>query len=64
MSMRKGSEEPLHIDTGPLTLTEPMTLCASWVALEDVQPDSGEFEYVPGHPPRSRDTPPRRGQGP
>jgi hypothetical protein len=48
MSMRKGSEEPLHVDTGPLTLTEPMTLCASWVALEDVQPDSGEFEYVPG----------------
>jgi Phytanoyl-CoA dioxygenase (PhyH) len=48
MSMRKGSEEPLHIDTGPLTLTEPMTLCASWVALEDVKPDSGEFEYAPG----------------
>ncbi len=48
MSMRKGSEEPLHIDTGPLTLTEPMALCASWVALEDVQPNSGEFEYVPG----------------
>jgi ectoine hydroxylase-related dioxygenase (phytanoyl-CoA dioxygenase family) len=48
MSMRKGSEEPLHIDTGPLTLTEPMTMAASWVALEDVQPHSGEFEFVPG----------------
>jgi phytanoyl-CoA hydroxylase len=48
MSMRKGSEEPLHVDTGPLTLTEPMTLCGSWVALEDVQAGSGEFEYVPG----------------
>lgn len=48
MSMRKGSEEPLHIDTGPLTLTEPMTMAASWVALEDVQPRSGEFEFVPG----------------
>jgi phytanoyl-CoA hydroxylase len=48
MSMRWGSEEPLHIDTGPLSLTEPMTMAASWVALEDVQESSGEFEYVPG----------------
>jgi phytanoyl-CoA hydroxylase len=48
MTMRKGSEENLHIDTGPLTLTEPMTMAASWVALEDVQPQSGEFQFVPG----------------
>ncbi len=48
MTMRKGSEENLHIDTGPLTLTEPMAMAASWVALEDVQPHSGEFQYVPG----------------
>lgn len=48
MSMRKGSEERLHIDTGPLTLTEPMALTASWVALEDIRPRSGEFEFVPG----------------
>jgi phytanoyl-CoA hydroxylase len=48
MTMRKGSEENLHIDTGPLTLTEPMSLAASWVALEDVQPNSGEFIFVPG----------------
>jgi ectoine hydroxylase-related dioxygenase (phytanoyl-CoA dioxygenase family) len=48
MTMRKGSEEILHIDTGPLTLTEPMSMAASWVALEDIQPDSGEFQFVPG----------------
>jgi hypothetical protein len=48
MTMRWGSEEPLHIDTGPLSLTEPMSMAASWVALEDVQECSGEFEYVPG----------------
>ncbi len=48
MSMRKGSQEPLHIDTGPLTLTEPMSMAASWVALEDVKPHSGEFQFVPG----------------
>lgn len=48
MTMRKGSEEILHIDTGPLTLSEPMSMAASWVALEDVQPRSGEFQFVPG----------------
>jgi ectoine hydroxylase-related dioxygenase (phytanoyl-CoA dioxygenase family) len=48
MTMRKGSEENLHIDTGPLTLTEPLSMAASWVALEDIKPDSGEFEFVPG----------------
>jgi ectoine hydroxylase-related dioxygenase (phytanoyl-CoA dioxygenase family) len=48
MTMRKGSEEALHIDTGPLTLTEPMTMAASWLALEDVRPGSGELQFVPG----------------
>jgi ectoine hydroxylase-related dioxygenase (phytanoyl-CoA dioxygenase family) len=48
MTMRKGSEEVLHTDTGPLTLTEPMTMAASWLALEDVRPGSGELEFVPG----------------
>jgi len=48
MSMRKGSEETLHIDTGPLTLTEPMSLTASWTAMEDVRKGSGEFQFVPG----------------
>ncbi len=48
LTMRKGSEETLHIDTAPLTLTEPMSLAGSWVALEDVQPLSGEFQFIPG----------------
>ncbi len=48
MTMRKGSQENLHIDTGPLTLTEPLAMAASWIALEDVQPHSGEFQFIPG----------------
>ena len=48
MSMRKGSEEPLHTDTGPLTLTEPMSLAASWIALEDVRQGAGALQFVPG----------------
>jgi ectoine hydroxylase-related dioxygenase (phytanoyl-CoA dioxygenase family) len=38
----------LHIDTGPLTLTEPMSLAASWIALEDVRPGAGALQFVPG----------------
>lgn len=48
MTMRKGSEEELHTDTGPLTLTEPLGLAASWLALEDVDPLAGALQYVPG----------------
>ena len=48
LTMRKGSEEGMHIDTGPLTLTEPLSLAGSWVALEDVQPLSGELQFIPG----------------
>lgn len=48
MSMRNGSEESLHIDTGPLTLTEPLSLTAAWIALEDVREGSGEFQFIPG----------------
>lgn len=48
MTMRKGSEEPLHTDTGPLTLTEPMSLAAAWIALEDVRPGAGALQFVPG----------------
>jgi ectoine hydroxylase-related dioxygenase (phytanoyl-CoA dioxygenase family) len=47
-TMRKGSEERLHFDTGGLTLTEPLSLANSWLALEDVRPFSGEFHFIPG----------------
>jgi len=48
MTTRKGTEEVLHQDTGPLALTEPMSLTASWLALEDVTPGSGELQFIPG----------------
>ena len=47
-SMRKGTEEPLHTDTGPLALTEPVALTASWLALEDVDLRAGALEYISG----------------
>lgn len=43
-----GSEQPLHQDSAFVLVSSPLQLAASWTALEDVQPGSGELEYVPG----------------
>jgi phytanoyl-CoA hydroxylase len=45
----KGSEQAIHKDTAYVKVdTEPMHLTASWLALEDVHPDTGELEYYIG----------------
>lgn len=43
-----GSTQAIHQDTAYVVLDEPMKLCASWIALEDIQPGSGELMYYPG----------------
>lgn len=43
-----GSQQDLHQDTIHLTPFPAGYMCGVWVALEDVQPDSGELEIVPG----------------
>lgn len=48
LHFEKGSTQAIHQDTAYVVLTEPMKLCASWVALEDVQTGSGELVYYPG----------------
>jgi phytanoyl-CoA hydroxylase len=45
---RWGSAQDIHQDTAFVKVSSPMELVASWVALEDVQPDSGELEYYVG----------------
>lgn len=45
----RGSQQALHKDTAYVKIDDsPMTLAASWLALEDVQPGSGELEYLVG----------------
>lgn len=44
----RGSEQWLHQDTAYVKVDRPVELVACWVALEDVQPGSGELVYVPG----------------
>lgn len=43
-----GSEQDLHQDTVHLTSFPPGHMCGVWIALEDIQPNSGELMVVPG----------------
>jgi len=45
----RGSQQAMHKDTAYVKIDDsPMTLAASWLALEDVQAGSGELEYLVG----------------
>ena len=43
-----GTEQPIHQDTAYVIVDSPRELAASWIALEDIAPDSGELEYYVG----------------
>lgn len=43
-----GSEQSIHKDTAFVVIDAPCTLTATWIALEDIQPGSGELMYYPG----------------
>ena len=38
----------MHNDTAYVVVDEPKSLCAIWVALEDIEPGTGELIYYPG----------------
>jgi ectoine hydroxylase-related dioxygenase (phytanoyl-CoA dioxygenase family) len=42
-----GSQQSIHRDTAFVRVSSPMELVASWTALEDIQPGSGELVYYP-----------------
>jgi hypothetical protein len=43
-----GSEQSMHKDTAFVVIDRPCTLAASWIALEDIEPGTGELMYYPG----------------
>lgn len=43
-----GSVQGMHRDTCVVTFDPPSHLAAAWIALEDVDPDCGPLEYIPG----------------
>jgi ectoine hydroxylase-related dioxygenase (phytanoyl-CoA dioxygenase family) len=48
LHFERGSTQDIHQDTAYVVSEEPMKLCASWIALQDVVPGSGELIYYPG----------------
>ena len=48
LSFDQGSQQGLHQDTAYVVVDQPLELAACWIALQDVQPGSGELIYVPG----------------
>jgi phytanoyl-CoA dioxygenase PhyH len=45
---RWGSRQAIHQDTAFVKVSSPLEFVASWIALEDIQPHSGELEYYKG----------------
>jgi hypothetical protein len=48
LSFDSGSGQRCHRDTAYVVVDPPLALAASWLALEDVQPGSGELTYYEG----------------
>ena len=48
LTFDSGSRQGYHRDTAYVVVDPPLALAASWIALEDVQPGSGELTYYEG----------------
>ena len=48
LTFEKGSQQDMHQDTAFVVTTSPLEFAASWIALEDIQPGSGELMYFEG----------------
>jgi hypothetical protein len=48
LSFIAGTGQPIHQDTAYVVVSSPMEFAASWIALEDIQPNTGELEYYEG----------------
>ena len=44
----RGSQQRIHQDTAYVVVSQPVTIAAAWIALEDVQEGNGELVYYPG----------------
>lgn len=48
LTFNHGSQQRMHQDAAYVVVSEPLKFLASWIALEDVQPGSGELMYYAG----------------
>lgn len=44
----RGTQQPMHQDAAYVVVSSRLELAASWIALEDIQPGTGELEYYAG----------------
>lgn len=44
----RGSAQRIHQDTAYVTYSRPLQFVGVWLAMEDIEPDSGELEYLIG----------------
>ena len=47
LSFETGSEQAVHQDTAFVRMNAPMKFIGAWIALEDIQPGTGELVYYP-----------------
>jgi phytanoyl-CoA hydroxylase len=43
-----GTEQEMHQDTAFVPVSSPLEFVGSWIALEDIQPNTGELQYYEG----------------
>lgn len=48
LAFEMGSQQPTHCDIAFVHVESPREFVASWIALEDITPGSGELQYYPG----------------
>lgn len=48
LTFQNGSQQPTHCDIAFVHVDSPREFVASWIALEDIKPGSGELQYYPG----------------
>jgi ectoine hydroxylase-related dioxygenase (phytanoyl-CoA dioxygenase family) len=48
LTFQFGSQQIAHVDHVYMTPSPPRRMAAAWIALEDVEPDSGPLEFWPG----------------
>lgn len=48
LSFERGSEQAVHQDTAYVVVSSPLKMAACWIALEDIEPGSGELCYYEG----------------
>lgn len=48
LTFERGTGQPIHQDTAYVVVSSPLEFAASWIALEDIQPDAGALEYYEG----------------